>query len=597
MTTPTKQPIWPYFFYAAGLLLAALAFLARVIGLDHDVRWGASRWALLAAGLVLIAIPLLARLWNSAAVPESLRRGLGGGARRIAPAIRRVAGIRALAILLAGLVALGLCAYALWYVTAGQFPKFPYVNNSYVDLGEAFLHGQSCLLIKPSQELMALPDPYDLQQRSQVPYNWDLTYYNGCYYLYWGPVPGLVSALFQAIGRARTADGLLLFGAYAGLALAVLGLLLDLWRHRYSRAPGLSLALLLLASLFNLPYLAMLGRPQVYETSILYGQLFLMLGLWFWVRYLFQEKNIWLVLAGLSWGLAVGCKQTTLISVGAYTLVALIYMIRRPRLVARAAALLAPLAACGAALLLYNYARFGNPLETGYNYQLSIPIYENRVFSPIFTPANLYAYLLYPLGFTQGFPFVSILQIDASKMPAWAIAPKGKLFDMQIFGLLAAVPLIWLLPLGLVSAVGTRGRPAAGRPLTSLVWMIVLGGLAQFALTVLFVSSAMRYMMDFWPSFTLMLAIAAWSVDERLQPVRWLRWLWWALVAALVAWGTVLAYFGAFDLPPQVFRATNRPAFDDIRNFWYRTTVAWQALVDSPGLVGAGLRLVMKALR
>ena len=90
---------------------------------------------------------------------------------------------RTLGIALAALVCAGIGAYVLWYSSAGRFPSFPSIPNEYVDLGQAFLHGQVSLLEQPDPRLAALSNPYNYNQRQDIPYHWDASYYKGKYYI------------------------------------------------------------------------------------------------------------------------------------------------------------------------------------------------------------------------------------------------------------------------------------------------------------------------------------------------------------------------------------------------------------------------------
>ena len=80
----------------------------------------------------------------------------------------------------------------------------------------------------------------------------------------------------------------------------------------------------------------------------------------------------------------------------------------------REAILLIPLAFCAIGLGAYNFARFGNPFETGQKYQLTIPVAHSSYFSVSYLPSNLFIYLFYPLTFVGKFPFVKSALFDAS---------------------------------------------------------------------------------------------------------------------------------------------------------------------------------------
>ena len=78
---------------------------------------------------------------------------------------------------------------SLWYITAGMLTHWSPYSRYYDRQADAFLAGQLSLLEAPPAALATLPNVYDVRQRSGIDYIWDASYYNGKYYLYWGPVP------------------------------------------------------------------------------------------------------------------------------------------------------------------------------------------------------------------------------------------------------------------------------------------------------------------------------------------------------------------------------------------------------------------------
>src|SRR5687767_4877360 len=92
-----------------------------------------------------------------------------------------------------GAMALLLLAVGGYYLgTALTSPHQSWYSPGYHQMmAEAFLAGQTSLLIRPAPELLALPDPYDPQ--ANAPYRvHDLSLYGGEYYTYWGPAPALL---------------------------------------------------------------------------------------------------------------------------------------------------------------------------------------------------------------------------------------------------------------------------------------------------------------------------------------------------------------------------------------------------------------------
>ena len=175
------------------------------------------------------------------------------------------------------LVCAGIAVYALWYASAGYFSPLIPIDNAYVALGESFLQGQLSLLAKPDPEFMALQDPYDPAKRVGT-FLWDASYYEGKYYLYWGPVPALAFAAIEGVTKIRPPGALLVVLCYMGLPIILTILLYQLRKSFFPHAPGFFIGLCTLMGFINLPFLFLLARPAVYETSIIAGQFFSFVG-------------------------------------------------------------------------------------------------------------------------------------------------------------------------------------------------------------------------------------------------------------------------------------------------------------------------------
>jgi len=299
---------------AAGILAILLAVLAQWLGIDKNAIWGTSRILLLVSGVALLGFAMLLHFWKTGYISAEIRHRMTNTGQKIRNVvgrfIHRFTAWQPLSWIIAILVVLLISGYAIWYTTLGRFTIFSPVTNDYVDLGEAFLHGQLSLLKKPDPRLVALPNPYDSKQRNPI-FNTDLSYYKGNFYLYWGPVPAIIYAITEWIFPSRPPDQLAALLSYFGLALILLGLLYQVRKRYYPNAPGISIPFFIMAALVNIPYLFILGRTQDYETSIIAGQLFLNLGCWPAFSIKPEQKNSgsywrdylggWLSLPGIIW--------------------------------------------------------------------------------------------------------------------------------------------------------------------------------------------------------------------------------------------------------------------------------------------------------
>lgn len=573
---------------AAGVVASSTAILASQLGLDRSPGWGNARLALLVVGVLLCVTGALLYYWGnrsdrrSGQPPSRPRSGAIGTALAGA--------LPVLGWILTGLTTAGIAGYVLWYTSAAHFPTFPAVHNDYADLGDAFLHGQLALLEKPSPALEALPNPYDPIQRGNVPFRWDASYFQGRYYLYWGPVPALVSAALELVIGAPPSGSLLVGLAYLGL-LGVFAIYLVRTLERLQAARlGFSIGLFAAIAFVNLPLLFQLGQARIYEASILYGQFFLLAGLLAWDIYTATNRSAWLVAAGLGWGLAVGCRYNLVFSSAIFTGFAVWWLIRKgPRREAwlRIATLGAPMLGCLVALALYNYARFGSFTETGMAYQLSFGASQDLSYSLGDIPSSLYIYFLYPVTTAGTFPFVRTVLFDPARLPAWLGMPADRVFDHVIFGTLPAVPAFGLLALAFPLVVlrmrspGTAESGGNAREGFAL-WMLAAAAASQILYLAVFFYAAERYVGDFYLSVTLIITIVVIRLDAEIKDGR-LRLALWVLVTALAIWTIAIGYFGAFSVPPKTFDSANPTLYAHLASYWNDRHATIQLLLERFG--------------
>jgi hypothetical protein len=611
-----------FIYLVAGVIAILLAFFAEWLGIDNNPVWGTGRYLLLIFGIALSIFAVLLHFWKTGRFPSEIRYKIvlicGTLWKVCFRIIHWLTCWQPLSIVLGVIVVFLIAFYALWYTSAGRFPIFSPVTNTYVDLGDAFLHGQLSLLQKPDPRLATLTNPFDSKQRIGIPFIWDSSYYKGKFYLYWGPAPALMSSIAEWILQARPPDQLGVLISYIGLAIILLVLLIHIRKRFFPRVPGISIPVFLLAAFINSPYLFILGRPQIYETSIITGQFFLIFGILAWMRYQIAGRYFWLGLAGLSWGLAIASRYNLVVSVGVFVIFVLYSCFRTKKLNSdfptntkglfnllkgtdwnAIVAFLVPLILCGFALGMYNYARFGNPLETGLTYQLTLSEPHILYYSAAYTPSNLYMYLVYPINSTGVFPFFKSAAIQYNLLPSWAAMPTGKMFDEVLFGLLPTLPLIWplilLIPLTVVGIV--KGRHsirlneefALDKPSRLLLTMLLIACSMQFVFLLVFFYGAMRYIVDFYLPLLLAAYITIWAVDKQIRQILFLRWLFWLGIIGLAIWTVVIGFFIGFDIPPQYLRAENPQLFGTLYTIWNHQYNLVSALLGKPQVLAETL--------
>ena len=274
----------------------------------------------------------------------------------------------------------------------------------------------------------------------------------GKFYLYFGPTPALLMLPWRVVFGHHLPQRLAV-AAFASGGVAALALLIAGVRRRHF--PGLSpLAaggVLVVATCASwLP--VTLRRPDVWELPITAACACLWWALYFLWRCLDSEDGgRWALAAGAAVALMLGSRPTDLFA-GA-VIIALMFDIRRPadRRLPLAAAVAA---AGGLALLAYNVARFGNPLEFGQSYQLwgtderSIAHFSLRYFR-----YNAGVYLFGLPDLSPYFPFV--LAVPPGGEPA------GHLVIDEVHGALVAIPVQLASLAALAWAWGSRRDPGA----------------------------------------------------------------------------------------------------------------------------------------
>lgn len=410
-------------------------------------------------------------------------------------------------------------------------------GDYYSLLVHGLLHGHTWLDVPVSPALAAAPDPY-------APAVWrahgglpDASFYQGHYYLYFGVVPAVLLLLPWHL---LTGSDLSLAAAVNVTAvLGFLSLVVMWWRIRRRWFPEASALVTFFAVLvFGLGsgLLTSVRRPGIWDLPIVAGALFVSLLLHCLLSAILSpRKTLWLALAGLALGLAVGSRPTQMGAVFApLAFLAAWYAGQRREAAPGAnAALSSPVSASThawrrgvaafaggfaivvALLAWYNFARFGNPLEFGFTYQLSDPSHvHGGSFHAGFIPANFRLYYFGGLTWSRSFPFVAM-------GPPGAL-PAGHYAIETLYGLAFYAPVIWF---ALAVPLAWSRRPGADDPglsaLRTLAGALALAWLGPGVIDLCFAGATWRYVADFMPPLLLLGVMGVAALETRvIQPVR-----------------------------------------------------------------------------
>ena len=439
----------------------------------------------------------------------------------------RVLPLLVAAVCTATLCVYGVCAHFGTAVWGNDDPREA-VYNRMID---GFAKGQLSLARDVPAGFSKLRDPYDPAQNSPYrtpPYLlYDLSYYRGKLYAYFGPGPALL--LFWPY---HLLTGQYLSYKAAAVLFCALGFLVEAWllldaRRRYAPdTPAWVVTVLLFAIGLATGVPTLLARVDIWETPIA-GATALVLctvaALWqAWHQP--ARRAGWLAAASLALGLAVATRPTAILS--APILVLPLIQEWRENRFARGVRILVgfalPLLLCLGALAWYNEARFGSPLEFGQRYQLAAGEYEGRIrqFSFAYVWDNLRIYFLNFTPWKTTFPFVG----DMPKIALHA----GHAEPELNFGILVDVPIVWLA----LTAWLVRKRKDGLAFLASLVLWIAV---AQIGLLMLFFGAVSRYEVELLTPLLLLAMIGLLAAEAHGTRRAVLRGFWIVLAAVSVA--------------------------------------------------------------
>lgn len=423
-----------------------------------------------------------------------------------------------------GLLMLAIVAFYAWTVktTVTHLPPVRGDEGDYYNLlSRGFLDGQLSMKVEVSPALLNAEDPYDPAKRPPGAGMHDATYFKGKYYLYFGaaPVVALYTPFRLLVGRDLPMPyGNWLFASLGFLAAS--GFWLSVRRRFFPESRfWVALAGVAILGCCGMVF-SVLRRPSIWELPIASGYAFAMLALAFtWAGLVLRGRSLWWALAGLSLGMAVGSRPVYVAGSVLVVVVPLcLWWSTRaasgwrwwPRAPWWRDTLAFGLSysAVIAAILFYNYQRFGNPAEFGLNYQLTSSV-ESKVthFSPRFIPFNSYIYYLAPAQWGRYFPFIQFIRPPQS--------PTGYYGFEYPYGLLANMP---VLLLALVWPLGLLRRCRMSRHvLASMGVGLTCFYLAMALMLVGFLTGAQRYMVDFAPSLALLSVLGLLGLERALH--------------------------------------------------------------------------------
>ncbi len=445
-------------------------------------------------------------------------------------------------------VVIGVYAYAAhsgFMATTDQRAADAYYN----ELVEGFQAGQLNLKVDVPAGLTQLVNPYD--PAANAPYRtakfrlYDLSYYKGKVYLYFGVAPALLLFWpFVALTGHYLYDGQAVVIFCAMGFLASVGILCAL-RRRYFPDVSIWVAAagaLALGLATGMPIL--LPRSSVYEVAISCAYMLTMLAFGAIYCALHEPDRGWLwgAAASVAYGLALGARPTLVF--GAIILLAPVVQQWRQRRTVWPVLLAAtvPITLIGFGLMLYNARRFDSPFEFGIHYQLlADQRAPQQFFSWRYLWFNFRVYFLEPVRWRRHFPFVRDIAVPH--------LPVGHGAVESHFGILSNIPVVWL---ALALPLAWHGRTGESR--SRLHGFIAVAALflgVCVLITHLYYYTANRFEMEILPTLVLLAVIGILGLERALaDQMDWRR-------AARCGWSVLLGFSVAFNLLASVERCAN----------------------------------------
>ena len=315
------------------------------------------------------------------------------------------------------------------YLSASNGEKlyFPYpLENGveryhpYIQQLDAFIKGQLHLDVAPSQDLLELENPYNPSERRGISFLFDRAFFSGKYYSYFGIAPIIAVYLPFYLMSGFVAGDSIVMGIFSVITAIFLPLAVIEWSKLRGKNPPWIAAICGIGAYFaSAVLLVQRGRAAFYYIASIAAMAFVSAFLFFILKAIQSRKQpikiLFMALAGISFALAFLSRINAVLPVAfAIAVFVVTYAINGiknkqiQKLVGELAALGLPVAAAIAFSLWYNNARFGNPLQFGTDYQLTVAdTSKYELFSGGFAAA-IYHYFLQPFISDEFFPYIQL---------------------------------------------------------------------------------------------------------------------------------------------------------------------------------------------
>lgn len=390
-------------------------------------------------------------------------------------------------------------------------------HNQYDELAQAFLKGKTYIDNNDIPDSLAnMENPYDTNARAATAaatgdsYRWDVAYFNGHYYVYFGIVPLLLMYLpFRALFDAPfpSAMGIIVFAMI--FTIGVFKLLELICKKHFENISVGSYLLLSLTVVNCCGAMFLVKRPDFYSVPIITAMTFAVWSLYFWIKGKDSRKqNLCFFLGSLFSALTVGCRPQFVLVCAVAVPVFWSYLFKENRItdkkiIKNLTVSAIPFVVVAAVIMYYNYIRFGSPFDFGSAYNLTTNDVTKRGFDIGRTGLGIFTYLFQTPQFTAIFPYIKSVDIETQYM--------GKTVHEYCFGgLITSLPVLWFI-FALPRAKGTLKE----KKLFGTVLMLILVGIALVVADTQAGGLLQRYYSDFGFVFLIASALIIFALSEK----------------------------------------------------------------------------------
>ena len=301
------------------------------------------------------------------------------------------------------------------YFLNEDFAKDSPQRNQYQMLTEALLDGQVYLKEQPSDILKELKNPYDRKARKAAmeennsEYLWDVAYYKGKYYVYFGVMPVLTYYMpYYLITGSHIKTSSCIF---ITMFITLIGIFFLLRKITLKWFKNTSLGLFLLFTFMFINgcgIMSIMGRPDHYSLPIFMAIMFSVYGLICWLKASETNKLRYFALGSLFMACISACRPQLLVTSMFAIPIFWDYISKDmfKKHLKKIIAFVLPYIIIALLVMAYNYIRFGSPFDFGANYNLTTNDMTRRGFILFRIPLGIYYYLINPAQISLTFPFV-----------------------------------------------------------------------------------------------------------------------------------------------------------------------------------------------